>query len=422
MSPAATRPAFSLFGWWRAGDARAHRALIAAAAGWMLDAFDVMLYALVIPSAIAELGLTKTDAGILGSVTLLAAAGGGIAFGFISDRFGRTKALMGSVLIYSIATALCGLSQNLWQLMACRTILGLGMGGEWASGAALVSETWPDEHRGKALGFMQSAWAIGYGLAAVVVGFVLPALGWRAVFFVGVLPALLIVWVRSGVEESALWTAQQASNAARPRHERPRLALAFKGPLARVTIAVTFMNACTLFAWWGLNTWVPSYLSMKPEAGGIGLSASVMSGFVVAMQVGMWLGYVTFGFVSDLWGRKRTYVTYLVVASVLLPLYGATSIPGLLLVLGPFVAFFGTGYYSGFGALTAELYPTSIRGAAQGFTYNLGRVASAAAPWMAATLATKSGFGVAFAVMGGVFLLAALAWTFIPETKGRALA
>ncbi len=387
----------------------------------MLDAFDVMLYALVIPSVIKEFGLTKGEAGILGSVTLLAAAGGGIAFGFISDRFGRTRALMGSVLIYSVATALCGLSQNLWQLLLFRTILGIGMGGEWASGAALVSETWPDEHRGKALGFMQSAWAIGYGLAAAVTAVVLPTFGWRAVFFVGVLPAVLTIWVRRNVEEPELWQAQRRANASTPVTARASLADAFKGRLGRITIAVTAMNACTLFGWWGLNTWIPSYLSLPTAQGGIGFTPTVMSGLVIAMQVGMWFGYVTFGFVSDAIGRKRTYVTYLVAASLLLPLYGITHSPWVLLGLGPLVAFFGTGYYSGFGALTAELYPTAIRGAAQGFTYNTGRIASAAAPFTVGTLAASRGFSSAFAVTGAAFLLAAMIWRFIPETKGRTL-
>ncbi len=387
----------------------------------MLDAFDVMLYALVIPAVIAEFGLTKGQAGILGSVTLLAAAGGGIAFGFISDRFGRTRALMGSVLIYSVATALCGLSQNVTQLLIFRVILGIGMGGEWASGAALVSETWPDEHRGKALGFMQSAWAIGYALAAAVTAVVLPAFGWRAVFFVGVLPALLVVWVRRNVEEPELWVAQRRASASLAPEARATLADAFKGRLARITIAVTFMNACTLFGWWGLNTWIPSYLSLPVTQGGIGFTPAVMSGLVIAMQVGMWLGYVTFGFVSDAVGRKRTYITYLLLASLLLPLYGVTRSPWLLLLLGPLVAFFGTGYYSGFGALTAELYPTAIRGAAQGFTYNLGRIASAAAPFTVGSLAASRGFSAAFAVTGGAFLLAALAWRWIPETRGTRL-
>ena len=186
-------PRAGLFAWWGEGTPAARRSLIAAGLGWALDAFDVMLYALVLASVIGDLHLTKQEAGFLGSIALLAAAGGGIIFGIIADRFGRTKALMGSVLIYSVATALCGTATNLWQFAAFRILLGLGMGGEWASGAALVSETWPVHHRGKALGLMQSAWAIGYGAAALVVKLVLPIYGWRTVFFVGIVPALLVL-------------------------------------------------------------------------------------------------------------------------------------------------------------------------------------------------------------------------------------
>ena len=156
------------FEWWREAPRDARRALWAAALGWMLDAFDVMLYALVLTAVISDLGLTKATAGLIGSVTLVAGAVGGVAFGVVADRYGRTRALMGSILMYSVFTAMCGLAQTGWQLALFRIGLGLGMGGEWASGAALVAETWPDEHRGKALGLMQSAWAVGYALAAIV--------------------------------------------------------------------------------------------------------------------------------------------------------------------------------------------------------------------------------------------------------------
>ena len=196
----------------------------------------------------------------------------------------------------------------------------------------------------------------------------------------------------------------------------------FRGDMAGVTTAVTVMNACTLFGWWGLNAWIPAYLSLPDEQGGIGLSAAAMAGLVVAMQVGMWFGYVSFGFIGDRVGRKRAYVGYLLAASVLLPMYGVIRSPLVLLALGPLVAFFGTGYFSGFGALTAELYPTAIRATAQGFTYNSGRIASAAAPYVVGSLAASRGFGTAFFVTGSVFLLAAAAWAWIPETRGRQLA
>ncbi len=411
-----------LFGWWRAGTPAAKKALIAAAMGWALDAFDVMLFSLTLAAVIGDLGLTKTQAGILGSVTLLGGAVGGLVFGHVADRFGRTKALMASVLIYSVFTAACGLSQNLWQFAMFRALLGLGMGGEWASGAALVSETWPTKHRGRALGFMQSSWAIGFAVAALVVGFVLPRWGWRAVFFVGILPAFFTLWVRRNVEEPEVWTTtREARLAGRLSATAIRFRDMFRGRLLGITLVVTFMNACTLFGWWALNGWVPAYLSLPATQGGIGLSTQTMSWLIVAMQVGMWLGYVTFGYVSDMIGRKKLYVFYLVMAAILLPVYGAMTNPLILLLLGPFVAFFGTGFFSGFGAVTAEIYPTAIRASAQGFTYNIGRIASAAAPFTVGRLATTNGFSFAFAVAGAAYLVGAISWVLIPETRGREL-
>ena len=410
-----------LFGWWHAAGPPARRAFVAAAFGWMLDAFDVMIYAMVVAALVEDpvLHLTLQTAGILNSARLLAAAAGGIMFGLAADRFGRKRALMASVLLYSVFTAACGFAQTVLQLAVFRVGVGIGMGGEWASGAALVSESFPAEHRGKALGFMQSAWAIGYGLAALVNLVVLPMWGWRGVFFVGVAPALFTLWIRRRVEEPDIWKTRATRR--EPAVAAPTFSSLFRAPLGRLTLALTLMNACTLFGWWGLNSWVPAYLRLSPAKGGIGLSSSTMSLFVIAMQVGMWFGYVTFGFVADAIGRKPTYVAYVLTASVLLPLYGVVKHPAVLLALGPFVAFFGTGYFSGFGALTAEIYPTAIRATAQGFTYNVGRIASAAAPFAIGSLADRHGFGAAFTVTGVAFLLAATAWIWIPETRGAEL-
>jgi MFS family permease len=405
-----------LFGWWRDADRRARHAFIAASLGWMLDSFDVMLYAIVLASLIQDptLHLSMGMAGVLGSITLLSAAAGGIAFGVIADRVGRKQALMLAVLIYSIFTAACGFAQTALQLAVFRVLLGIGMGGEWATGVALVSETFPARHRGKALAFVQSSWAIGYGLAALVNLIVMPLWGWRGVFFVGVLPALFTLWIRRNVEEPKMWRSAEKT-------ERGRFSALFKPGIARVTVAIALMNSCCLFAWWGLNAWVPAYLRLPADRGGIGLSSSAMSLFVIAMQVGMWFGYVSFGFIADAIGRKRTYVLYVLGAAILLPLYGVLRAPVALLVLGPFVAFFGTGYFSGLGAVVAELYPTAVRATAAGFCYNFGRIASAAAPYSIGSVAATRGFGVAFTITGAAFLLAALAWIWIPETHNREL-
>jgi MFS family permease len=393
---------------------------VAASLGWLLDAFDVMLYALVMAALLQDLGLDLAWGGRLGSITLAASAAGGLLFGVIADRLGRTRALSLSILLYSVFTFACGLAQNVWQLALFRLLLGIGMGGEWASGAALVSETWPEKHRGKALGLMQSCWAIGYGLAAAVNWVVLPRFGWRAVFFVGIVPALFTFWIRRHVDEPEMWKAAHAaaprsgSAAANPRSSsRP--------DLIGLGIVLALMNAATMFAWWGLNLWVPSYLSLPVERGGIGLPASTMSTFIIVMQVGMWFGYVTFGFISDAFGRRPTYVAYLLTAAALVWMYASTRDPMALFWLGPLVAFFGTGYFSGFGAIASEIFPTSIRATAMGVTYNVGRLLSAAAPFIVGTLAQTNGFGFAFTITSIAFLVAAACWVGIPETRGRTL-
>jgi MFS family permease len=404
-----------VLGWWREGTPEGRRAIVAAGLGWMLDAFDVTLFALVLPAVRLELGLSTAAGGLLGSVALVAAAAGGVAFGWISDRFGRTRALMWSVILYSVFTAACGLAVTFPQFVLFRVLLGLGMGGEWASGAALVSETWGADHRGKALALMQSGWAIGYALAAAANYIVQPAFGWRALFFVGILPAFLTIWVRRTVREPEIWQMRRREGT------RPRLALLFTPELAPLTIALTAMNACTLFGWWSFNLWLPSYLQEPPSRGGLGLQILSTSSLIVVMQAGMWLGYVTFGYISDRVGRKRTYVAYLIGAAVLLFAYVSVRAPLALLVLGPLVAFCATGYYSGFGAVTAEIFPTAIRATAQGFTYNIGRVVSAAAPFAVGTMAQTHGFSTALSISSLAFLAAAALWIWIPETRGRQL-
>lgn len=402
--------------WWTEAGPDARRALAAGMFAWMLDAFDVMLFALVLPNLSADLGLTKAQGGLLGSVMLVAAAAGGVASGRFADRVGRTRALMLSVALYSVFTFLCGFANTLAQFVVLRACLGVGMGGVWSSGAALVSESWPSSSRGRALGFMQSGWAIGYAAAVLVAGAVQPRYGWRAVFFIGILPSLFALWVQRRVKEPAIWTQTMKGNAG-----SGGFGTLFKSGIAPLTILLTLMNTCTLFAWWGFNLWLPSYLKSSPAQGGAGLTSASTMWFLFVMQAGMWVGYVTFGFISDRIGRRKSYVLYLLSAAVLLAIYVSVRQPLLLLALGPFVAFAATGYFSGFGAVTAEIYPTAVRATAQGFTYNVGRLASAAAPYLVGTLADTRGFGAALLVCSAAFVLAAVFWIWIPETRGRAL-
>src|SRR6185369_2904598 len=377
--------------------------------------FDIMAYSLVLTAVVSEFAVSRTVGGLLGSLTLAASALGGWFFGRVADRHGRRIGIVASVVTYAVFTALCGFANAVWQLAVFRFLLGLGMGGAWTTGAALVSESWPDRHRGKAVGVMQSAWAVGYGGAALVSAIVVPRFGWRMMFWLGAAPILAALWVYRTVDEPEIWKRSRGSGS------QGSLAIIFKSPYRQITTALILLSFCTLYAYWAFNFWVPSYLSLPAEQNGVGLSGSATAALLVAMNAGGWCGYVLYGYVSDRFGRRRSFVTYLLVSAVLVAAYGSTTSPAALLALGPVVAFFSTGYFSGFGAIIAELYPTTVRATATGFTFNIGRVGSALAPFLIASLAQTRGFGAAFATASLALVLGAFTWMFLPETRGKAL-
>lgn len=412
--PGAASRLFS-FAWLAQANLAERRSLVAGGLGWMLDAMDVMLYSIVLTYLIREIAMDTGTAGLMNSLTLIASAIGGLLFGVVADRVGRTRALMTSILVYALASAACGLSHTIPQLAIFRFILGLGMGGEWTAAAALIAETWRAEHRGKALGFMQSSYAIGEAVAALVVMVIQPRFGWRPVFFVGVLPAILAFWVQRRVPEPELWKQRAA------RKEKAPLGQLLENRVLRNGILATTMNAFSMFGYWGLFTWIPGYLSLPPEKGGRGLSLITTTAFFLVMCAGKWLGYALFGFFSDAFGRRRPYFLYLLIAAALVPVYGMTRSPFWLLVLGPFVAFFGTGYFSGYAAIVSELFPGEIRATAMGLSYNIGRGLSAAAPFAVGALAIRFGLGPAFFLLAGAFLAAALLSLALPETRGQQL-
>jgi MFS family permease len=375
-----------------------------------------MLYSLVLAYLVREFGMNTATAGFLNSLTLVASAIGGFSFGLLADRIGRTRALMASILVYSIASAACGFSHSVPQLAVFRFLLGLGMGGEWTAGAALIAETWRAKHRGKALGLMQSMYAIGEAIAALVVWVVLPRFGWRAVFFAGVLPALLVLWIRASVPEPSLWRARATTSAPTPLREL------LSKKVLRTGVLATAMNACGMFGYWGLFTWIPAYLSLPVSQGGRGLGLVKTTSFFLVLCAGKWLGYATFGFFADAFGRRKPYFTYLLVAAALVPVYGMARSQWWLLALGPFVAFFGTGFFSGYAAITSEIFPGKIRAAAMGLSYNVGRVFGAIAPFAVGALAIKYGIGPAFFLQATAFFVAAMLSLALPETRGQQLA
>ena len=411
MSSAARTP------WWREPDRRAWNALAAAGAGWMLDAMDVSLYLFALTSIAAEFHLDKAQSGGVASATLIASAIGGILCGVLSDRFGRVRMLMVSILFYSICTALIATASTIGWLIFWRVLVGLGMGGEWSAGAVLVAETWPARHRGKAIGLMQSGWAIGVILAALLWAIVLPRWGWRPMFVIGVAPALLVAWMRRNVPEPAIWKKESVAK----RGLTETITIMTGSPYLKRAIIATSAAAALLFAYWGLFTWVPTYLSSS-DAGGAGLGVFKSLGWIIPMQIGAFFGYTSFGFLADRFGRRRTFVVFVLCAALIVPIFGASArSETALLVLGPLVGFFGHGYFSVFGSMLAELFPSSVRGAAQGMCYNLGRGVSALAPMVIGSLAGKHGLGPALGLTSVLYVVGAGLVLLLPETRAKEL-
>jgi len=384
--------------------------------GWALDIMDLLLFAMLLSHISADLGMDRSMAGMIASASLVATAFGGLVFGFLADRIGRTRSMVLSILCYSIGTLLCGFSQSVAQLLLFRVVVGLGVGGEWSAGAALITETWPAQHRGKVMAWVQSAFASGYALAAIVAAVLLPIIGWRGVFFFGIAPAMLAFWIRRHTPEPEIWKQQT---------ERLSFMEAMRmlgGPYGRSTLVGFAFTAAAMCGYWGLFTWIPTWLATPVANGGPGLDLVKSTTWIVVMQVGAALGFISFGYVADSLGRKAAFIIYFVLSAIAVPVYTLISTPTTLLLFGPVVAFFGTGFYSGFAPTFAELFPTNVRATAQGFIYNAGRAVSALAPAMVGFLASSYGLSGALAFTSGFFLLAGLiVLIFLPETKGAQL-
>ncbi len=402
---------------WRSTTRAQRRTVVAAGLGWMLDAFDVMLYSIVLTTLMRTFGMSKGTAGMLNTLTLIASAIGSVIFGVLADRMGRRRMLSLSILTYSLFTFACGFSTSITMLAVFRFLLGLGMGGEWNSGATLVAETWPSAWRGRALALVQCSWAIGYALAALVAGLVLTHANWRWVFFVGVLPALVVVWIQHGVPEPEIWRQQisKASSSVTAKSAQWRAAL----PRLLVLLG---MNTFGMFAWWGLFTWIPAYLALPSSNGGRDFGNLGFTAFLTILNLcGMLPGYLLFGVLADKLGRKRALIAYLILAALSVPAFAAARKPGWILFTACIAAFFGTGFFTGSGIIGSELFPTSIRATALGISYNAARGLSAFAPFLIGTIGETHGLTWGFALCGIAFAAAACTAFWIPETRGTEL-
>jgi MFS family permease len=409
--------------WYRTITVDQWRTLAAAKLGWMLDAMDFMLYAMAIGQLRTYFGFNDATAGMLGTITLVMSGVGGVLFGYLADRIGRTRALMGTIVLFSMASLGAATSQSVLQLLLWRALLGIGMGGEWASGAVLISETWPPEHRNKAISIMQSGWAIGYIAAALMAAIILgrSASGpeaWRWLFLVGVLPALFTLWIRRYVREPDVWARRAAARVGNP------FSVIFGRNLRARTLLIILLGASVQFAYWGIFFWLPAFLARPVEQGGAGMGVVGSLGWIIPVQIGAYFGYLTFGFIADRLGRRRTFILFMLVAATLVPIYGRMArSPLILMLLGPVLGYFGHGYFSLFGSFIAELFPTAVRATAQGTSYNIGRMAGAVAPYTIGAIATLPGIGIGLALgtTSAFFLLGAMLIFTLPDRSGQAL-
>jgi len=421
---------------WRHGVTRYQwLVLFVAWLGWVFDSMDSTIYTLVLHPALHDLlraqtgGGASQDAigwygGIILSIFLIGWAIGGVVFGVLADRFGRTRTLVFTILVYAVFTGLAALSSNWWELAIYRFLTALGIGGEWAAGAALVAEVWPEAKRARAAGILQSAWAAGFLIAAVV-SLLMREHGWRAMFVVGVAPAVVALFVRLWVKEPERWVKTREQER-RPGgdHER-KLPELFRPKLLRSTLAGSGLAFVAVFGLWGATNWTPTLVRSLPGLQGLdsGTLTSHISYATMMLNVGALAGYLSFGPLADKFGRRPAFALMCVGSLVLLPVTFLTprSYAHVLLLL-PLLGFFNNGIFSGFPIYLPELYPTRIRATGAGFCFNVGRVLASLGPFLTGFLVKALGsFGRAASAISLIYLVGLLILPWAPETKGKPL-
>jgi MFS family permease len=424
--------------WWRGVSPYQWLVLLVAWMGWVFDAMDATIYALVLHPALHELLSSATGAstvtaaeigrygGFVLSIFLIGWALGGVLFGVLADRFGRTKVLVSTILIYAVFTGLAALSTTWWHLAIYRFLTALGIGGEWAAGAALVAEVWPEGKRSKAAGLLQSAWAAGFLLAAVI-SLLLRNHGWRPLFVVGVAPAVVAILVRLWVKEPDRWIeSQRLASTVNARADEPaRVRQLFSPQLRRATLIGSGLAFVAVFGLWGATYWTPTLIRALPDLHGLSEAdlTSRVSYATMLLNVGSLLGYLSFGPLADRFGRRAAFGVMCAGSLVLLPT--AFLVPreyAHVLVLLPLLGFFNNGIFSGFPIYLPELYPTRLRATGAGFCFNIGRVIASAGPFLTGLLVSALGsFGRAASAVALIYVLGLILLPFAPETNGQPL-
>ena len=396
------------------------RTLTAAFLGYAVDAFDYMVYTFLIPTLFVLWGMTKAEAGYIATASLISSAIGGWGAGILADKYGRIRVLQWTVFWFAIFTCLSGFTQNFHQLLATRTLQGLGMGGEWAVGSVLISETIAARHRGKASGLVQSSWAFGWALSAVAFwmayAYLPQELAWKVLFWIGILPALLIVYVRRNVDESPVFL--QEKHRRQQQEQASNFLQIFSKELLGTTILASLLASGMQGAYYSVTTWLPTFLKTERHLSVLGTSS-----YLLILIAGSFAGYLTSAWLSDAIGRRKCFALFAAAGIALVLAYTKFSITdGAMFFLGFPLGFFLSGIFSGMGAFLAELYPNSVRGSGQGFCYNFGRAIGSVCPAIIGLTSNTYGLGASIGVVAaGCYLMVILTVFALPETRGKEL-
>ncbi len=389
----------------------AYKAVLGSAVGYAMDGFDFLILGFMLPAIGAGLGLTPAQGASLVTVTLVGAVAGGIVFGMLSDRLGRVRVLSWTIAMFAVFTGLCALAQGYWDLLAYRTIAGMGLGGEFGIGMALAAEAWPAAKRARASSLVGLGWQAGVLAAALLTPLLLPAIGWRGMFAVGMLPAAAAYFIRKDLQEPPLFQK-------RGRRTGSALKLLVAdAATARISLGMVVLCGVQNFGYYGVMIWLPNYLGTRFH---FGLTRS--AAWTAATILGMALGIYVFGQVADRLGRRPAFIGWMLGAAAMVVVYSRLTDPVALLIGGAVMGFFVNGMLGGYGALMSELYPGAARATAQNVLFNLGRAIGGFGPVAIGTIAAAHGFETAIALLAALYALdIAAMWTLIPERKGTAL-
>jgi len=419
-SPAASPPATAQGSWLTQLSGPERSTLFATFGGWALDGMDVMVYSFVIPSLIAAWHISKGQAGLLGTAALLISAVGGWLAGMLADRYGRARILQLTIIWFAFFTFLSGFTHSFTQLLLTRGLQGLGFGGEWAVGSVLMGEAIRSQHRGKAVGTVQGGWAVGWGLAAICYQVLFRALpeatAWRAMFWIGILPALLVFYIRRRVPEPKVYAETRKKVAA--SGEGSSFLHIFSPDILKVTLLTALLAVGAQGGYYAITTWLPTFLKTQRK-----LSVMNTGWYLLVIIVGSFIGYMISAYLADRLGRKKTLILYAVCSFLTVVAYTYLPISNsVMLVLGFPLGFFASGVFSPIGAFFTELFPSRLRGSGQGFSYNFGRGIGALFPTLVGFLSASVSLGHAIATFAAsAYLVMILGTALLPETRGKEL-